>query len=66
MMSKADPEWKRLVDQALAGTFATPDVVALQKRWFQQPIGTRGTNLALAPSAEVTQAWKHPSDAVTE
>jgi glutamate/aspartate transport system substrate-binding protein len=66
MMSKADPEWKRLVDQALAGTFATPDVVALQKRWFQQPIGTRGTNLALAPSAEVTQAWKHPSDAVPE
>ncbi|MCA3186366.1 MULTISPECIES: amino acid ABC transporter substrate-binding protein [unclassified Cupriavidus] len=66
MMSKADPEWKQLVDQTLAKTFASPDAAALQKRWFQQPIGTRGTNLALAPSAEVLQAWKHPSDVVTE
>ena len=66
MMSKADAEWKQLVDQTLAKTFASPDAAALQKRWFQQPIGTRGTNLALAPSAEVLQAWKHPSDVVTE
>ena len=66
MLSKADPEWKRLVDQTLAKTFASPDVAAMQKRWFQQPIGTRGTNLALAPSTEVLQAWKHPSDVVTE
>lgn len=66
MMSKADPEWKQLVDQTLAKTFASPDAAALQKRWFQQPIGTRGTNLALAPSTEVLQAWKHPSDVVTE
>ena len=66
MMSKADPEWKRLVDQTLAKTFTSPDVAALQKRWFQQPIGTRGTNLALAPSTEVLHAWKHPSDVVTE
>lgn len=66
MLSKADAEWKQLVDQTLAKTFATPDAVALQKRWFQQPIGARGTNLALAPSAEVLQAWKHPSDVVTE
>ncbi|MBP0639066.1 amino acid ABC transporter substrate-binding protein [Cupriavidus sp. AcVe19-6a] len=66
MLSKADPEWKRLVDQALATAFTGPDVVALQKRWFQQPIGSRGINLALTPSGEVRAAWKHPSDAVTE
>ncbi|MDT6961852.1 amino acid ABC transporter substrate-binding protein [Cupriavidus sp. SZY C1] len=66
MMSKADPAWKQLVDQTLTRTFASPDAAALQKRWFQQPIGNRGTNLALAPSAEVVNAWKHPSDAVTE
>jgi len=66
MMSKADPEWKQLVDQTLAKTFASPEATALQKRWFQQPIGTRGTNLALTPSTEVLHAWKHPSDVVTE
>ena len=66
MMSKADPEWKHLVDQTLAKTFASADAAALQKRWFQQGIGARGTNLALPPSAEVLQAWKHPSDVVTE
>ncbi|WP_423198703.1 MULTISPECIES: amino acid ABC transporter substrate-binding protein [unclassified Cupriavidus] len=66
MLSKADPEWKQVVDQTLAATFAGPDAAALQKRWFQQPIGARGTNLALAPSAEVLRAWKHPSDVVTE
>jgi len=66
MLSKSDPEWKRLVDQTLAKTFTGPDAATLQKRWFQQPIGARGTNLALAPSAEVLQAWKHPSDVVTE
>ncbi|HET6554183.1 MAG TPA: hypothetical protein VFG49_11655 [Dyella sp.] len=40
--------------------------MALQKRWFQQPIGARGVNLKLSPSDEVVAAWKHPSDIVTE
>lgn len=66
MMSRADPEWKQLVDQTLASAFAGPQVVALQKQWFQQPIGARGINLALAPSAQVREAWKHPSDVATE
>ena len=66
MLSKADPAWKQLVDQTLAGVFAGPDAVALQKRWFQQPIGARGVNLKLSPSDEVVAAWKHPSDIVTE
>lgn len=66
MLSKADPAWKRLVDQTLTTTFAGPEVLALQKRWFQSPIGARGTNLALAPSAEALQAWKHPSDEASE
>ncbi|WP_454726142.1 MULTISPECIES: amino acid ABC transporter substrate-binding protein [Cupriavidus] len=66
MMSRADPEWKQLVDQTLASVFAGPQVVALQKQWFQQPIGSRNINLALAPSAQVREAWKHPSDVATE
>jgi len=66
MMSRADPEWKRLVDQTLAATFTGPDIATLQKRWFQQPIGSRSINLALAPSTQVREAWKHPSDTVTE
>ncbi len=66
MMSKADPEWKQLVDQTLASVFAGPQVIALQKQWFQQPIGARNINLALAPSPEVRDAWKHPSDVATE
>lgn len=66
MLSKADPEWKRLVDHTLTTTFAGAEVTALQRRWFQEPVGSRGINLALAPSGEVRAAWKHPSDAVTE
>jgi glutamate/aspartate transport system substrate-binding protein len=66
MMSKADPEWKQLVDQALASVFAGPQVITLQKQWFQQPIGARKINLALVPSPQVRDAWKHPSDVATE
>jgi len=66
MMSKADPEWKQFVDQTLATTFAGPGIASLQKRWFQQPIGSRNINLALAPSNQVREAWKHPSDTTTE
>ncbi|MDF3837657.1 amino acid ABC transporter substrate-binding protein [Cupriavidus basilensis] len=66
MLPKSDPEWKQLVDQTLTSVFAGPDVVALQKRWFQQPIGPRGINLALTPSPEVLAAWKHPTDEATE
>lgn len=66
MMSKADPAWKQLVDNTLANVYSGPEIVKLQKRWFQQPIGERGINLALTPSSEVREAWKHPSDAVTE
>lgn len=66
MLSKADPQWKALVDQTLAALFASPDVLALQKRWFQQPIGARGIVLGLAPSPEALAAWKHPSDEAVE
>lgn len=66
MMSKADPAWKRLVDETLSGVYRGPQIETLQQRWFQKPIGGRGINLALAPSTEVREAWKHPSDAVTE
>lgn len=66
LLSKTDPAWKQLVDQTLAAAFAGPDVVALQKRWFQQPIGARAINLALAPSPQVREAWKHPSDTASE
>ena len=66
MLSKADAQWKALVDQTLAVLFASPDVLALQKRWFQQPIGARGIVLGLTPSPEVLAAWKHPSDEAVE
>ncbi|WP_104658024.1 amino acid ABC transporter substrate-binding protein [Ralstonia insidiosa] len=66
MLSRADAQWKALVDQTLAALFASPDVLALQKRWFQQPIGARGIVLGLTPSPEVLAAWKHPSDEAVE
>lgn len=66
MMSKTDAAWKQLVDRTLATTFAGRDIVSLQKHWFQEPIGSRGINLALVPSTEVREAWKHPSDTATE
>lgn len=66
MLSKADAQWKALVDQTLAALFASPDVLALQKRWFQQPIGARGIVLGLTPSPKVLAAWKHPSDEAVE
>lgn len=66
MMSKADPAFKRVVDQTLSRVFGSPEIATLQQRWFQQPIGSRGVNLALAPSAEVREAWKHPSDSADE
>ena len=66
MLSKADAQWKALVDQTLAALFASPDVLALQKRWFQQPSGARGIVLGLTPSPEVLAAWKHPSDEAVE
>ncbi|MGE8365593.1 amino acid ABC transporter substrate-binding protein [Cupriavidus sp.] len=66
MLPKSDPEWKQLVDQTLTSVFAGPEAVALQKRWFQQPIGARGINLALTPSPEVLAAWKQPTDQAAE
>jgi ABC-type amino acid transport substrate-binding protein len=66
MMSRADAGWKQLVDQTLATVFAGPDVVALQKKWFQEPIGARNINLALTPSTQVLDAWKRPSDVAIE
>lgn len=66
MLSKADLQWKALVDQTLTSLFAGPAVLELQKRWFQQPIGSRGIVLGLVPSPEVLAAWKHPSDEALE
>ena len=47
MLSRDDPEFKRVADEAITTLFRTGEIFRLYQRWFQSPIPPRGMNLQL-------------------
>lgn len=65
MVRKNDPEFKKLVDDTIAGLIKSGDFEKLYKKWFQSPIPPRGANLNLPMNDELRNNMKALSDAPT-
>ena len=64
MLSKDDPEFKRLVDDEMKRLIRSREAHALYERWFLKPIAPRNTALDLPMSYLLKDFWKYPSDHV--
>lgn len=62
MLSKADPEFKKIADAAIVELFRSGEIHAIYSRWFQSPIPPRGINLNLPMSAQLKKVIAKPTD----
>jgi glutamate/aspartate transport system substrate-binding protein len=66
MMRKDDPDFKKVVDDAIAKVETSGEVDAIYKKWFQSPIPPKGLNLNFPPSEEIKALYKSPNDKVID
>jgi glutamate/aspartate transport system substrate-binding protein len=62
MMRRDDPQFKKVVDAALANAMTSGEAEKLYKKWFQSPIPPKGLNLNLPLSDDMKQLFKSPND----
>ena len=62
MLRKDDPGFKKVVDDATAALYQSPEGPRLYDKWFMQKIPPRGLNLSVPMGAELKKAFARPSD----
>jgi len=64
MMSKNDPEFKKLADDELRQLIQSRDIYAIYDKWFKKPIPPGNQALNMDVSYLLREFWKYPSDFV--
>lgn len=64
MLSKNDPEFKKLVDTEMRRLVNSREIYAIYDKWFNQPIPPKNTTLTLPVSYLLRDFWKYPTDVV--
>ena len=62
MLRKDDPAFKKVVDEATAVLYQSPEGQKLYDKWFMQKIPPKGLNLNVPIGAELKKAFAKPSD----
>ncbi|MGY2047470.1 transporter substrate-binding domain-containing protein [Methylobacterium sp. JK268] len=62
MLRKDDAPFKKVIDDATAAFYQSPDGKATYDKWFTKPIPPRNINLNLPMDAALQKAFAHPSD----
>jgi glutamate/aspartate transport system substrate-binding protein len=62
MLRKDDPAFKKVVDDATAALYQSPEGQRLYDKWFMQKIPPKGLNLNVPISAELKHEFARPSD----
>ena len=62
MLRKDDPQFKKVVDAAIAAAMTSGAAEKLYQKWFQAPIPPKGLNLDLPLSDEMKELFKNPND----
>lgn len=66
MLRKDDPEFKKVVDAALAKAMLSGDAEKIYNKWFMNPIPPKGLNLNMPMSDEMRALFKAPNDKAFE
>jgi glutamate/aspartate transport system substrate-binding protein len=64
MLSKDDPEFKRIVDDEMKRLISTREAYAIYDRWFMQPIPPKNVSLNMPMNYLLKDFWKYPTDQV--
>jgi glutamate/aspartate transport system substrate-binding protein len=62
MLRKDDPAFKKVVDEATAALYRSPEGPKLYDKWFMQKIPPKGLNLNVPMGAELRHEFANPSD----
>ncbi len=62
MIRKDDPQFKKVVDAAIAKAMTSGEAEKLYKKWFLSPIPPKGLNLNLPLSDDMKELFKNPND----
>ena len=66
MMRKDDPQFKKVVDTALAKVMTSPEIDKIYTKWFLSPVPPKGLNLNFPLSPDLAKAYKSPNDKAFE
>jgi glutamate/aspartate transport system substrate-binding protein len=66
MMRKDDPQFKKLVDSAIAKLMQSGEAEKIYNKWFLNPIPPKGLNLNFPLSKEMAELYKNPNDKAFE
>nr|WP_246312388.1 amino acid ABC transporter substrate-binding protein [Aquabacterium terrae] len=64
MLSKDDPDLKRVVDDEMKRLISSREANKIYERWFAQPIPPKNTALNLPMNYLLKDFWKYPTDQV--
>ena len=64
MLSKDDPEFKKLVDDEMRRLITSREIYSIYDKWFAQPIAPYNRALNLPVSYLLRDFWKYPTDQV--
>lgn len=62
MMRRDDPEFKKVVDLAIAQAMTSGEAKKLFDKWFQAPIPPKGLNLKLPLTDDMKELFRNPND----
>jgi len=64
MLSKDDPEFKRIVDDEMKRLITSREAYAIYDHWFTQPIPPKNVSLNMPMNYLLKDFWKYPTDQV--
>jgi len=62
MLRKDDPAFKKVVDDALAAVYKSPEINKIYAKWFNSPTPPKGLNYNVPMSAQIKNMFANPSD----
>jgi glutamate/aspartate transport system substrate-binding protein len=62
MLRRDDPQFKALVDEAVAAVMRSGEIERIYDKWFVNPIPPRGTNLNFPMTPAIRDAFASPND----
>ncbi|VVE74623.1 glutamate/aspartate ABC transporter substrate-binding protein [Pandoraea sputorum] len=66
MMKHGDTEFKKLVDDTLAGVMKSGEINAMYKKWFETPVPLKNINFNFPMSEQLKQLYANPNDKAFE
>lgn len=64
MLSKDDPEFKKMVDDEMRRLITSGEALKIYQQWFEKPIAPSGRALNLPINYLLRDFWKYPTDQV--